>query len=86
MGLLESEIEQVGQARGAVRNVGPRDLAACAVQDALGDMRSAALCRELGSRRIRLIATGGLEAWIVVFRSLLMCPPTSLSSPGPRCS
>jgi pseudouridine-5'-phosphate glycosidase len=66
MGLLESEIEQFGQARGAVRNVGPRDLAACAVQEALGDMRSAALCRELGSRRIRLIATGGLEAWIVV--------------------
>ncbi len=57
VGLVEAELERFGA---SARKVGPRDLAACAVQDAVGATTvggTLAVCRATG---IRFLGTGGL--------------------------
>lgn len=60
VGLSEVELEQFSSAGAAARKVGPRDLAACAVQGGLGATTAGgtiAVCRIAG---IGFMATGGL--------------------------
>jgi pseudouridine-5'-phosphate glycosidase len=60
VGLTASEVERFGETGGLARKLGPRDLAACAVQGALGATTvggTLAVCRMAG---IRVMATGGL--------------------------
>lgn len=60
VGLTASEVERFGETGGLARKLGPRDLAACAVQGALGATTvggTLAVCRAVG---IRVMATGGL--------------------------
>jgi pseudouridylate synthase len=60
VGLTESEIERFAAAGSEARKLGPRDLAACAVQGAIGATTvgaTTAVCRAAG---IRFLGTGGL--------------------------
>ena len=60
VGLSDAEVERFGAAGASARKLGPRDLAACAVQGALGATTvggTLAVCRAVG---IRTMATGGL--------------------------
>jgi pseudouridylate synthase len=60
VGLSEDELGRFGEAGAAARKAGPRDLAACAVQGALGATTvggTLAVCRSAG---IRFVGTGGL--------------------------
>lgn len=60
VGLTEAEVERFGTAGTSARKLGPRDLAVCAVQGALGATTvggTLAVCRAVG---IRVMATGGL--------------------------
>ena len=60
VGLTAAEVERFGQAGAAARKLGARDLAACAVQGALGATTvggTLAVCRAVG---IAVMATGGL--------------------------
>ncbi len=60
VGLTAPEVERFGQTGGLARKLGPRDLAACAVQGALGATTvgaTLAVCRAVG---IRVMATGGI--------------------------
>lgn len=60
VGLSPDEIARFGEAGASARKLGPRDLAACAVQGALGATTvggTLAVCRAAG---IRVVATGGL--------------------------
>jgi pseudouridylate synthase len=60
VGLTESEIERFAAAGSKARKLGPRDLAACAVQGAIGATTvgaTTAVCRAAG---IRFLGTGGL--------------------------
>jgi pseudouridylate synthase len=60
VGLTESEIERFAAAGSEARKLGPRDLAACVVQEAIGATTTGAttaVCRAAG---IRFLATGGL--------------------------
>jgi pseudouridine-5'-phosphate glycosidase len=60
VGLTASEVERFGETGSLARKLGPRDLAACAVQGALGATTvggTLAVCRAVG---IRVMATGGL--------------------------
>ena len=60
VGLTAAEVERFGVAGSSARKLGPRDLAVCAVQGALGATTvgaTLAVCRAVG---IRVMATGGL--------------------------
>lgn len=60
VGLTEAELQRFASAGATARKVGPRDVAACAVQGALGATTvggTLAVCRALG---IAVMATGGL--------------------------
>ncbi len=60
VGLTAAEVERFGVAGPSARKLGPRDLAVCAVQGALGATTvggTLAVCRAVG---IRVMATGGL--------------------------
>ena len=60
VGLSASELERIAEAGSEARKVGPRDLAACVVDGALGATTAGAtlaVCRAAG---IRFMATGGL--------------------------
>jgi pseudouridine-5'-phosphate glycosidase len=60
VGLTEAEIDRFGEAGHEARKTGPRDLAACAVQGALGATTvggTLAACRMAG---IRFLGTGGI--------------------------
>jgi pseudouridine-5'-phosphate glycosidase len=60
VGLTEGEIERFAAAGSEARKLGPRDLAACAVQGAMGATTvgaTTAVCRAAG---IRFLGTGGL--------------------------
>ncbi len=60
VGLTSKEVELFGKAGSAARKLGPRDVAACAVQGALGATTvggTLAVCRAAG---ITVMATGGL--------------------------
>lgn len=60
VGLSAAEVERFGQAGAAARKLGPRDLAACVTQGALGATTvggTLAVCRAVG---ITVMATGGL--------------------------
>jgi pseudouridine-5'-phosphate glycosidase len=60
VGLTEDEIERFGEAGAEARKAGPRDLAACAVQGALGATTvggTLAVSRQAG---IRFLGTGGI--------------------------
>ena len=60
VGLTPAEVELFGEAGSAARKLGPRDLAVCAVQGALGATTvggTLAVCRAIG---IPVMATGGL--------------------------
>ena len=60
VGLTESEIERFAAAGSEARKLGPRDLAACVVQGAIGATTvgaTTAVCRAAG---IRFLGTGGL--------------------------
>ncbi len=60
VGLTAAEVERLGDAGAAARKLGPRDLAACTVQGALGATTvggTLAVCRAVG---ITVMATGGL--------------------------
>jgi pseudouridine-5'-phosphate glycosidase len=60
VGLAEAEIERFGEAGPEARKTGPRDLAACAVQGAVGATTvggTLAACRLAG---IRFLGTGGI--------------------------
>jgi pseudouridylate synthase len=60
VGLSEAEVERFGEAGPDARKAGPRDLAACAAQRALGATTvggTLAVCRAVG---IRFMGTGGI--------------------------
>jgi pseudouridylate synthase len=60
VGLSEQELERLGEAGSEARKAGPRDLAACAAQGALGATTvggTLAVCRAAG---IRFLGTGGI--------------------------
>jgi len=60
VGLAGDELERFGEAGAEARKAGPRDLAACAVQDAIGATTvggTLAVCRLAG---IRFLGTGGI--------------------------
>jgi len=60
VGLTKAEIERFGEAGPEARKTGPRDLAACAVQGAVGATTvggTLAVCRTAG---IRVLGTGGI--------------------------
>ena len=74
VGLAAAELERVVAAGAEARKVGPRDLAACAVQGAIGATTAGgtlAVCRTAG---IEFLATGGLGG---VHRGFPMPPDVS---------
>jgi pseudouridylate synthase len=60
VGLTESEIERFGEAGQEARKTGPRDLAACAVQGAVGATTVGGTLAASRMARIRFMGTGGI--------------------------
>jgi pseudouridine-5'-phosphate glycosidase len=60
VGLTAEELERVASAGAEARKVGPRDLAACAVQGALGATTAGATLAVCGRAGIGFLGTGGL--------------------------
>lgn len=60
VGLSDAELERVARAGGGARKVGPRDLAACAVQGAIGATTVGGTLAVARAAGLRFLGTGGL--------------------------